>query len=271
MAKSLVKEFLNVVKLSESKIEGKGELVLDSILTHFGYDDCDLKDGVERLYTQGKIKHSFRSILNKGEDMPAILSWFKANLGITDEEIAAETAKIAAYGEAMMGMAKKALEAGHMVSGKKYVDLAAEAGNAEAKAFLADMAYAKAMLGLADKFLGMGHKVAGKKYVELAAAKGCPCAKAKLADLVYAESMMGMAKKALEAGHMVSGKKYLELAAAKGCPCAQAKLADIAYAESMMGMAKKALEAGHMVSGKKYVELAAAKGCPCAKAKLATL
>ena len=183
MAKSLVKEFLNVVKLSESKIEGKGELVLDSILTHFGYDDCDLKDGVERLYTQGKIKHSFRSILNKGEDMPAILSWFKANLGITDEEIAAETTKIAAYGEAMMGMAKKALEAGHMVSGKKYLELAAAKGCPCAQAKLADIAYAESMMGMAKKALEAGHMVSGKKYVELAAAKGCPCAKAKLATL----------------------------------------------------------------------------------------
>ena len=271
MAVSLVKEFLNVVKLSESKIEGKGELVLDSILSHFGYDDCDLKQGVERLYTMGKIKHSFRSTLNAGQDMPAILDWFKANLGISDEEIAAETAKIAAYGASMMEMAKKSLAAGHNVSGKKYVDLAAGAGNAEAQALLADMAYANSMMEMAEKSLAAGHKVSGKKYVELAAAKGCPCAKAKLAEIVYAESMMEMAEKSFAAGHKVSGKKYVELAAAKGCPCAKAKLADIIYVESMMEMAEKSLAAGHKVSGKKYVELAAAKGCPCAKAKLATL
>jgi len=271
MAVSLVKEFLNVVKISESKIEGKGELVLDSILSYFGYDDCDLKDGVERLYTNGKIKHSFRSTLNKGEDLPAILDWFKATIGISDEEISAETAKIASYGAAMIDLGKKALAAGHNVSGKKYVDLAAEAGNAEAQAILADMAYAKAMMEMAEKSFAAGHKVSGKKYVELAAAKGCPCAKAKLADIVYAEGMMAMAEKFLGMGHKVCGVKYLELAAAKGCPCAKAKLADIAYAKAMMEMAEKSLAAGHKVSGKKYVELAAAKGCPCAKAKLATL
>ena len=225
MAVSLVKEFLNVVKLSESKIEGKGELVLDAILTHFGYDDCGLKEGVERLYTMGKIKHTFRSTLNAGENMPAILDWFKGNLGISDEEIAAETAKIAQYGASMMEMAKKSFAAGHSISGKTYVDLAAGAGNAEAQALLADMAYANSMMEMAEKSFAAGHRISGKTYVELAAAKGCPKAKAKLADIIYVESMMQMAEKSFAAGHCISGKTYLELAAEKGCPCAKAKLA----------------------------------------------
>jgi len=201
---SLVKEFLNVEKLS--KIDGAAELVLDSILSHFGYDDCDLDMGVERLYTMGKIKHSFRSTLNKGEDMPAILDWFKGQLGIDDAAIDAEKAKIVAYGEAMVGQAKKFLGMGHQICGKKYVDLAAAAGNAEAQGILADMAYAKAMMEMAEKSFAAGHKISGKKYVELAAAKGCPCAKAKLADIVYAESMMQMAEKFLGMGHKVCGK-----------------------------------------------------------------
>lgn len=271
MAKSLVKEFLDVVKLSESKLEGKNELVLDSILTHFGYDDCDLKDGVERLYTHGKIKHTFRSTLNKCEDMPAVLDWFKGAIGLTDEEIDAEKAKVAAYGTTMLDQYKKYAAMGHKICSKTYLDLAAKAGNAEAQAILADRAYAKTQVQQADKYLAMGHVFCGRKYLELATAKGCPVAAAKLADLDYAENMMKMAKKFLGMGHKISGKKYLELAAAKGYVKAEQKLADMAYVQNMMKMADKFLGMGHKISGKKYVELAAAKGCPCAKAKLATL
>jgi len=271
MAVSLVKEFLNVVKLSQSKIEGKGELVLDSILSHFGYDDCGLKEGVERLYTMGKIQHTFRKTLNACEDMPAILDWFKGTLGISDEEISAETAKISQYGENMMMMAKKSFAAGHNISGRTYVDLAADAGNAEAKAYLADITYAKNMMMMAEKSFAAGHCISGKTYVELAAAKGCPKAKAKLADITYIENMMMMAEKSFAAGHRISGKTYVELAAAKGCPKAKAKLADIVYVENMMMMAEKSFAAGHCISGKTYLELAAAKGCPEAKAKLAAL
>ena len=216
----LVKEFTKVVKMS--KIEGAPELVLDAILTHFGYDDCDLKEGVEKLYTMGKIKHSFRSTLNAGEDMPAILDWFKGVLGISDED-AAKAVNVANL--VMLG--KKFAAMGHSVSSTKYFELAAAEGDAEAQAKLADIQYVKNMSAMADKFLGMGHKISGKKYLELAASKGCPKAAQRLADFVYAQNMMAMADKFLGMGHKISGKKYVELAAAKGCPCAKAKLATL--------------------------------------------
>lgn len=269
MAKSLVQEFLNVVKLS--KLEGAPELVVDSILSHFGYDDCDLNEGVERMYTMGKIKHSFRSVLNKGEDMPAILDWFKGSIGLTDEAIEAEVAKIAAYATSMLEQGKKYAAMGHKVCSKTYFELAAENGNEEAKGILADMAYAKMMCGQAAKYLGMGHEVCGRTYLELAAAKGCPCAAEKLADLTYAQSMMQMADKYLGMGHGNCGKTYVELAAAKGLVRAQQKLADMAYAKMMLQQGEKYAAMGHKICSKTYFELAAAKGCPCAKAKLAAL
>ena len=266
---SLVKEYLKIEKLS--KVDGAAELVLDAILTHFGYDDCDLKEGVEKLYTMGKIKHSFRSVLNKGEDMPAILGWFKEKTGLTDEAIAAEVAKVAAYAASMLGLGKEYAAMGHSISSKKYFELAAGAGSEEAKGILANIAYAKSMTQQADQALAQGFDVSGQKYLELAAAKGCPVAAAKLKDLVYAKSMFAQALESLAKGHCVSGAKYLELAANKGLVKAQKKQADIAYAKSMMQLAKEYLGMGHKISGKKYVELAAAKGCPCAKELLATL
>ena len=269
MAESLVKEFLNVVKLS--KIEGAPELVLDSILNHFGYDDCDLNEGVERLYTMGKIKHTFRSVLNKGEDMPAILDWFKGSLGLTDEAIAEETGKIAAYAADMLELGKKYAGMGHCISSQTYFELAAENGNEEAKGILADRAYAKKMCELADRYLGMGHCISGKTYLELAAAKGCPKAAAKLADMAYAKKMCELADRYLGMGHVISGKTYLELAAAKGCPKAAAKLADFNYAAKMVELGDRYAAMGHKIAPKTYYELAAAKGCPKAAAKLAAL
>ena len=103
MMADFVKDFMNVVKLS--KCEGAPELVLDAILSHFGYDDCDLKEGVERLYTAGKIKHTFRSVLNKGEDMPAIINWFKGVLGLSEEQAADAT-----YASSMCDLAEEFLE-----------------------------------------------------------------------------------------------------------------------------------------------------------------
>ena len=216
----LVKDYLNVVKLS--KCEGAAELVLDAILSHFGYDDCDLKDGVERLYTMGKIKHTFRSVLNKGEDMPAIIDWFKGVLGLSAEEVAD-----ANYAASMCDLAEEFLAKGHDVCGQKYLELAAAKGCPCAADALKDLVYAKTMLECAKDSMMKGHKVSGAKYLELAANKGLVKAQTLQADIAYANSMMGLAKESLAKGHKVSGKKYVELAAAKGCPCAKALLATL--------------------------------------------
>lgn len=217
---SLVKDYVNVAKLS--KVEGAPELVLDAILSHFGYDDCDLKEGVERLYTMGKIKHGFRSVLNKGEDMPAILDWFKGCLGIPEEALADIN-----YAISMADLAKEFLAKGHDVCGQKYLELAAAKGCPDSAAALKDLVYAKTMFAQALESFAKGHCVSGAKYLELAADKGLVKAQNKQADISYAKCMMTLAKESLAKGHKVSGKKYVELAAAKGCPCAQELLATL--------------------------------------------
>ena len=216
----LVKDYLNVVKLS--KCEGAAELVLDAILSHFGYDDCDLKDGVERLYTMGKIKHTFRSVLNKGEDMPAIIDWFKGVLGLSAEEVAD-----ANYASSMCDLAEEFLAKGHDVCGQKYLELAAAKGCPCAADALKDLIYAKSMFALAQESMVKGHKVSGAKYLELAADKGLVKAQKLQANIAYAKSMMMMAEKFLGMGHKICGKKYVELAAAAGCPKAAALLATL--------------------------------------------
>ena len=88
---TLVEEYRNIAKLAQDK--ENAEVVIDAILTHFDvdYDDMDL--GIEWLYTTGVIDYKFRSVLYKGEDLDAIVAWFKAKVGVTDEEIAAAEAK----------------------------------------------------------------------------------------------------------------------------------------------------------------------------------
>ena len=84
----------NFVRFTKQK---KSEVVIDAILTHFDvdYDDMDL--GIEWLYTTGVIDYKFRSVLYKGEDLDAIVAWFKAKAGVTDEEIAAAEVKEKQY------------------------------------------------------------------------------------------------------------------------------------------------------------------------------
>ena len=177
---TLVEEYRNIAKLAQDK--ENAEVVIDAILTHFDvdYDDMDL--GIEWLYTTGVIDYKFRSVLYKGEDLDAIVAWFKAKVGVTDEEIAAAEVKEKQYIEGCLLMAKKDLEAGHVVSGTTYLELAAAKGSAEAAAQLKDIQYARNQYMLGEQYLAMGHKISAKTYFELAAAKGCPKAAAKLAE-----------------------------------------------------------------------------------------
>ena len=171
---ALVEEYRNIAKLAQDK--DNAEVVIDAILTHFDvdYDDMDL--GIEWLYTTGVIDYKFRSVLYKGED------WFKAKVGVTDEEIAAAEAKEKQYIDGCLLMAEKDLGLGHVVSGTTYLELAAAKGSAEAAAKLKDLQYAKNQCMLGEQYLAMGHKICAKTYFELAAAKGCPKAAAKLAE-----------------------------------------------------------------------------------------
>ena len=177
---TLVEEYRNITKLAQDK--ENAEVIIDAILAHFDvdYDDMDL--GIEWLYTTGVIDYKFRSVLYKGEDLDAIVAWFKAKVGVTDEEIAAAEVKEKQYIEGCLLMAKKDLEAGHVVSGTTYLELAAAKGSAEAAAQLKDMQYARNQYMLGEQYLAMGHKICAKTYFELAAAKGCPKAAAKLAE-----------------------------------------------------------------------------------------
>ena len=177
---ALVVEYRNIAKLAQDK--DNAEVVIDAILTHFDvdYDDMDL--GIEWLYTTGVIDYKFRSVLYKGEDLDAIVAWFKAKAGVTDEEIAAAEAKEKQYIAGCLLMAEKDLGLGHVVSGTTYLELAAAKGSAEAAAKLKDLQYAKNQCMLGEQYLAMGHKICAKTYFELAAAKGCPKAAAKLAE-----------------------------------------------------------------------------------------
>ena len=177
---TLVEEYRNIAKLAQDK--ENAEVVIDAILTHFDvdYDDMDL--GIEWLYTTGVIDYKFRSVLYKGEDLDAIVAWFKAKVGVTDEEIAAAEAKEKQYIDGCLLLAKQYLGMGHVVCGTTYLELAAAKGSAEAAAQLKDMVYAKNQCMLGEHYLAMGHKVCAKTYFELAAAKGCPKAAAKLAE-----------------------------------------------------------------------------------------
>lgn len=159
------------------------ELVIDAILTHFNLDFFDMDLGIERLYTLNIIDHKFRSVLHKGEDLPAIVAWLKAKLGVTDEEIAAAEAKEKQYIDGCLLLAKEYLGMGHEISGTTYLELAAAKGSAEAAAQLKDIQYAKNQYMLGEEYLAMGHKISAKTYFELAAAKGCPKAAAKLAEM----------------------------------------------------------------------------------------
>ena len=177
---TLVEEYRNIAKLAQDK--ENAEVIIDAILAHFDvdYDDMDL--GIEWLYTTGVIDYKFRSVLYKGEDLEAIVAWFKGKAGITDEEIAAAEAKEKQYIEGCLLMAKKDLGLGHVVSGTTYLELAAAKGSAEAAAQLKDIQYARNQYMLGEQYLAMGHKISAKTYFELAAAKGCPKAAAKLAE-----------------------------------------------------------------------------------------
>ena len=177
---ALVEEYRNIAKLAQDK--ENAEVVIDAILTHFevDYDDMDL--GIEWLYTTGVIDYKFRSVLYKGEDLDTIVAWFKAKVGVTDEEIAAAEAKEKQYIEGCLLMAKKDLGLGHVVSGTTYLELAAAKGSAEAAAQLKDIQYARNQYMLGEQYLAMGHKISAKTYFELAAAKGCPKAADKLAE-----------------------------------------------------------------------------------------
>ena len=170
---ALVKEYLNLAKLS--KDASNAEVVVDGVLTHFGLDFYGQKLGAEKLYTMGIVDYKFRSVLSKGEDLTAICDWFKNKLGLTDEEIAEGT-----YVNNMMAMADKFLGMGHVISGKKYLELAASKGCPKAAARLKDFIYAQNMYTLGEQYEAMGHKFSSRKYFELAAAKGCPKAAAKL-------------------------------------------------------------------------------------------
>ncbi|MGM9520046.1 MAG: hypothetical protein ACI3WS_05160 [Phascolarctobacterium sp.] len=177
---ALVEEYRNIAKLAQDK--ENAEVVIDAILTHFDvdYDDMDL--GIEWLYTTGVIDYKFRSVLYKGEDLDAIVAWFKAKVGVTDEEIAAAEAKEKQYIDGCLLMAEKDLSLGHVVSGTTYLELASAKGSVEAAAKLKDMQYARNQYMLGEQYLAMGHKISAKTYFELAAAKGCPKAAAKLAE-----------------------------------------------------------------------------------------
>lgn len=267
---ALVQKYLNVAELAKDPTNA--EVVVDGILTHFGLDYYGVKLGAERLYTMGIADHKFRSVLCKAEDLPAICDWFKNKLGLSEEDIAAVVEKKAKYAAGMLMLGKQYAEMGHKVCSKKYFELAAASGCAEAADILGAeekaKAYARSMVMLGEQYAEMGHKICSKKYFELAAAAGCPKAAAKLEDIAYAEAMMMMAKQALANGHAVSGTKYLELAAGKGDAEAAAKLADIKYASSMLMLGEQYAAMGHKICSKKYFELAAAAGCPKAAAKL---
>lgn len=270
---ALVQKYLNVAELA--KDASNAEVVVDGVLTHFGLDYYGVKLGAERLYTMGIADHKFRSVLSKAEDLGAICDWFKNKLGLSDEDIAAVVEKNAKYAAGMLMLGKQYAEMGHKICSKKYFELAAASGCAEAAEILGAeekaKAYARSMVMLGEQYAEMGHKICSKKYFELAAAKGCPKAAAKLAEIAdaeYAEQMLLQGKKSLAMGHAVSGKKYLELAAGKGNAEAAAKLADMKYAAAMLALGEQYAAMGHKICSKKYFELAAAKGCPKAAAKL---
>lgn len=177
---ALVEKYLKMAALAEDP--ANIEVVVDAILGHFNVDYIDMDLGIEWLYTTGVIDYKMRKVFFTGEDMEAILAWFKEKTGVTDEEIAAAKAKEAKYVEGCLMLAKQYLGMGHVISGTTYLELAAAKGSEEAKAQLKDMQYAKNMCMLGEQYLAMGHKICSKTYFELAAAKGCPKAAAKLAE-----------------------------------------------------------------------------------------
>ncbi|WP_299449217.1 hypothetical protein [uncultured Phascolarctobacterium sp.] len=177
---TLVEEYRKIASLA--KDPANAEVVIDAILTHFDVEYVDMDLGIEWLYTTNVIDHKFRSVLYKGEDMDAIVAWFKAKIGVTDEEIAAAEAKEKQYVEGCMKLAEQYLGMGHVICGTTYLELAAAKGSEEAAAKLKDMQYARNMYMLGEQYLAMGHKICSKTYFELAAAKGCPKAAAKLAE-----------------------------------------------------------------------------------------